>query len=102
MASAFVAFAFRSLVLVSASLVAAAGDPLDALVGIFEHAPVSVQKPDSVAQAAGAIVKRLAAQMPSASAHGGAVLDPELHHSRAARTAAHADGGNATAHSARS
>ena len=83
MVSSFVAFAFRCFAVVAASLAYAAADPLDALVGIFEHAPVSVQKPDSVAQATGAIVKNLGKRMPIPSAHGGALLDPELHHSRA-------------------
>ena len=68
----------------SVSLAFGAVDPLDALVGIFEHAPVTLQAPDRTSQAAGAIVQRLGAQGPGVSPHAGAALDPDSHHARAA------------------
>ena len=68
----------------SVSLAFGAVDPLDALVGIFEQAPVTLQAPDRTSQAAGAIVQRLGAQGPGVSPHAGAALDPDSHHARAA------------------
>ena len=56
--------------------------PLDALFGVFEHAPVSLQEPDVDATAASAIMHRLSDQKPLASSLGTAASDPALHYAR--------------------
>ena len=76
-------FVLRLLVVDSALRLSEAAGPLDALVGVFEHAPVSLQEPDAAAQAASAITQGLAQQKPRVSPVAGAILDPALHHARA-------------------
>ena len=72
------------LAIVSALRLSAAAGPLETLVGVFEHAPVSMQEPDPAAQGASSIMHSLAGQTPRVFPHAGAVLDPSAHHARAA------------------
>ena len=73
-------FVLQFLVVGSALRFSEAEEPLDALVGIFEHAPVGLQEPDVTQKAANAIMQQLARQQARASPLGGAVLDPDLHY----------------------
>ena len=75
-------FVLQRVVVGSALRLSEAEGPLDALVDVFEHAPVSLQEPDVAEKAAGAIMQSLSGQKPHASPFGSAVLDPESHYAR--------------------
>ena len=79
----YIGFVLRVVFVGSALRPFVAAEPLDALVAVFEHAPVSSQQPDTTAQAARAIIQRLASQPRNSSTRVGATIDPDLHHARA-------------------
>lgn len=58
-----------------------AGGALDALVGVFENAPVEALEPRRDVEATGSFMQRLGAQPAPASRIVGRALDPERHHS---------------------